>query len=108
MESSSGVTVTDVDGNTFYDLTGSYGVDAGESSRALWRNRSHCSVSVHRSAALLEAAGGGDGRCGSGARWKSRRSYVLSSSTGNRSVALEVSHTRAASPFVVRTQRRLQ
>ncbi|MFK4384873.1 glutamate-1-semialdehyde 2,1-aminomutase [Bradyrhizobium sp. USDA 223] len=27
MESSSGVTVTDVDGNSFYDLTGSYGVN---------------------------------------------------------------------------------
>ena len=27
MESSAGVTVTDVDGNTFYDLTGSYGVN---------------------------------------------------------------------------------
>ena len=27
MESSSGVTVTDVDGNVFYDLTGSYGVN---------------------------------------------------------------------------------
>ncbi len=27
MEKSSGVTVTDVDGNTFYDLTGSYGVN---------------------------------------------------------------------------------
>src|SRR5438552_9915391 len=27
MESSAGVTVTDIDGNTFYDLTGSYGVN---------------------------------------------------------------------------------
>src|SRR3954469_17236884 len=27
MESSAGVTVTDVDGNVFYDLTGSYGVN---------------------------------------------------------------------------------
>ena len=27
MQSSSGVTVTDIDGNTFYDLTGSYGVN---------------------------------------------------------------------------------
>ena len=27
LESSGGVTVTDLDGNTFYDLTGSYGVN---------------------------------------------------------------------------------